>query len=124
MRVWRVVLLLNLALAVGVGWGYVWWGRQSERLARELMSAQALAAATGGEREYRAQGVVRAVLPEVNVLVITHDEIPGYMPAMTMGFRAAAPEIHDAVRVGDAVRFTLRGVPPNVVVTAIEKTAP
>ena len=37
MAAWQAVLLLNLALAVGVGWGYVWWGRQAEQLARELV---------------------------------------------------------------------------------------
>jgi len=61
------------------------------------------------------------VLPEVGVVVITHDEITGYMPAMTMGFRAVSPKIYEAVQVGDAVRFTLGGTPPNLALTAIEK---
>ena len=64
---------------------------------------------------------MRAILPEINVMVLTHGEIPGYMPAMTMGFRAASPKIHESVRVGDAVRFTVRGVPPNVAIITIEK---
>jgi Cu/Ag efflux protein CusF len=123
MAVWRAVLLLNLALAVGVGWGYVWWGRQAEQLARELASAQAAAAATG-EREYRVSGVVRAVLPEMNVLVVTHDEIPGYMPSMTMGFRTVSPQIHEGLEVGDAIRFILRGTVPNLAIVAVEKAAP
>jgi Cu/Ag efflux protein CusF len=119
MAVWRVVLLLNLALALGVGGGYLAWGRRAERLERELAGARA-AAATTGEREYLVTGVVRAVLADIDVLVVTHDEIPGYMPPMTMGFRAASPKIHEAVQVGDAVRFTLRGTPPNLAITAIE----
>jgi Cu/Ag efflux protein CusF len=118
MAVWRVVLLLNLALAVGMGWGYLWWGRDVSRLTRELAEARAAAA---GPREYRADGVVRAVLPDISVLVITHDEIPGYMPAMTMGFRAVSPKIYEAVEVGDAVRFTLQGTPPNLAIVAVEK---
>ena len=118
MALWRVVLLLNLAIAVGIGWGYVWWGRQVERLTREVAEARAAAA---GPREYRAEGVVRAVLNDMNVVVITHDEIPGYMPAMTMGFRAASPQIYETVAVGDAVRFTLRGTPPNLAIVALEK---
>jgi Cu/Ag efflux protein CusF len=118
MAVWRVVLLLNLALAVGMGWGYLWWGRDVSRLTRELGEARAAAA---GPREYRAEGVVRAVLPDINVIVITHDEIPGYMPAMTMGFRAVSPKIYEAVEVGDAVRFTLQGTPPNLAIVAVEK---
>jgi Cu/Ag efflux protein CusF len=118
MAVWRVVLLLNLALAVGMGWGYLWWGRDVSRLTRELAEARAAAA---GPREYRAEGVVRAVLPDIKVMVITHDEIPGYMPAMTMGFRAVSPKIYEAVEVGDAVRFTLQGTPPNLAIVAVEK---
>ncbi len=118
MAVWKVVLLLDLALALGVGGGYLWWGRQADRLARELAEARTAAA---GPREFHAEGVIRAVLPEVGVVVITHGEIAGYMPAMTMGFRATSPKIYAAVEVGDAVRFTLDGVPPNLAITAIEK---
>ena len=81
MAVSRVVVLLNLSLAIGIGWGYLFWGRDATRLSRELTEARAAAA---GPREYHGGGVIRAVLPDINVLVITHDEIPGYMPAMTM----------------------------------------
>ena len=121
MRAWKAVLLINLALALGLGAGYLVWGLRAARLERELQTARA-AAASGVEREWRVDGVVRAVLPEIGVLVLTHGEIAGYMPPMTMGFRAASPKITESVRVGDAVRFTLRGAPPNVAVTAIEKT--
>jgi Cu/Ag efflux protein CusF len=120
LRIWKVVLLVNLALAVGVGWGYVWWGRQAARLERELAAARVLGA--GGEREWTVGGVVRAILPDLEVVVLTHEEIPGFMPPMTMGFRAAAPKIYEGVRIGDAVRFTVRGVPPNVKIVAIDKS--
>ena len=118
MAVWKVVVLVDLALTMGVGGGYLWWGRQVERLGRELVEARAAAA---GPREFHGEGVVRAVLPEMNIVVITHGEIAGYMPAMTMGFRAASPKVYETVDAGDAVRFTLAGVPPNVAVTDIEK---
>lgn len=117
MRVWKVVLLVNLALAVGLGAGYLWRGRQLARLAGEIT----LERVTPVEREWRVRGVVRAVLPDLGIVVVTHEEIPGYMPSMTMGFRAQSPKIYEGVQVGDDVRFTLRGTPPTVVVTAIEK---
>ncbi len=120
MAVWRVVILLVLTLMVGIGWGYLWWGREVTRLTRELGEARA---AASGPREYRAEGVVRAVLPDINVIVITHEEIPGYMPSMTMGFRATSAKIYERVEVGDAVRFTLRGTPPNLAVVAVEKVS-
>jgi Cu/Ag efflux protein CusF len=124
MRLWKVVVLLNLALLLGAGWGYLWWGREAARLARELAAARAAAPAAGGAAELQGRGVVRAVLPEINVVVLTHDEIPGYMPAMTMGFRAATPNVYAAVAIGDAVRFTLRGVGASMTLTAIEKLSP
>jgi Cu/Ag efflux protein CusF len=124
MRPWRVVVLVDLALLLGVGAGYLWWGQQARRLAGELRTAQAVATTAGGEREYHGTGVVRAGLADLGILVITHGDIPGYMPSMTMGFRAASPQILESVRPGDAVRFTLRGTPPNLAITAIDKTAP
>jgi Cu/Ag efflux protein CusF len=114
------VLLINLALILGVGWGYVFWGLREGRLERELAEARA-AAASGVERQWTVEGVVRAIFPELGVIVLTHGDIPGYMPAMTMGFRVASPKIQEAVSVGDEVRFTLRGVLPDVAVTTIEK---
>jgi Cu/Ag efflux protein CusF len=130
-RAWRVVLVVNLALLVGVGWGYAWWGRRADRLATELARTVARteraereaaargAGGTAGEQQWTVRGVVRAALPDPGILVVTHEDIPGFMPSMTMGFRTAAPRIHESVRVGDAVRFTLRGTPPDVVITAI-----
>ena len=120
MRAWKAVVLINLALLVGVGWGYAFWGLRAARFQRELTEAQA-AAATGVERQWVVDGVVRAIFPELGVIVLTHGDITGYMPAMTMGFRVASPKIQESVSVGDAVRFTLKGVLPNVAITAIEK---
>src|SRR5712691_2100697 len=121
MRPWKVVLLLNLALALGVGWGYLWWGRQVARLQRELVAVRSQAAAV--EREWTVNGVVLAILADLEVVVLTHEEIPGFMAPMTMGFRAASPKIYEGVRIGDAVRFTVRGAPPNVKIVATEKAA-
>ena len=119
MKIWKVVLLLNLALALGVGWGYLWWGRQVVRLQRDLVAARSLATAV--EREWTVNGVVRAILPELDVVVLTHEDMAGFMAPMTMGFRAASPKIYEGVQVGDAVRFTVRGAPPNVKIVAIER---
>jgi Cu/Ag efflux protein CusF len=120
MRTWKAVVLLNLALLVGAGWGYAFWGLRAARLERELVAARA-ASASGVEREWTVEGVIRGIFPELGVLVITHGEINAFMPAMTMGFRVASPKIQEGLSAGDAVRFTVRGVPPNVAVIAIQK---
>jgi Cu/Ag efflux protein CusF len=65
---------------------------------------------------------VRAFVPELGIVVLTHEDIPGYMPGMTMGFRMANAKIPETLSVGDAVRFSLRGAPPLVVLTAIDKS--
>ena len=121
MRAWKAAALLNCVLVIigVVGVRQVW------RRTPGPADAQAGPTITWGgpEQEWRdIHGVVRAVLPELGIIVLTHADIPGVMPGMTMGFRMAVPKIPEPLSVGDAVRFTVRGSPPLVVVTAIEKT--
>jgi protein SCO1/2 len=56
-------------------------------------------------QRYAVIGVVTAPPAEGRVMV-AHEEIPGYMPAMTMPF-AVDPAAPPAVKAGDRVRFTL-----------------
>jgi Copper binding periplasmic protein CusF len=119
MAVWKVALVLNLTLAVGLGLGYASWGRRTEALDRELDAARAqverlerarqacAAGARAGEQQWEGRGIVRAIYPQL--LVVTHEEIRGLLPARTTGFRAAAATLRDPIRVGEAVRFSLRG---------------
>ena len=118
MRAWKAVLVVNaLLLLIGTGGAVAW--RRSQAAA----AAAAQAAAWGGpEREWRGiHGVVRAVIPDLGIVVLTHEDIPGFMPGMTMGFRVVDANIPETLSVGDAVRFSVRGSPPLVVLTEIEK---
>ena len=132
MPVWQVALVLNLTFAVGLGLGYAGWGRRAEALDREFDAARAqverlererqacAAGARAGEQQWEGRGVVRAVYPQL--VVITHEEIRGLLPARTTGFRAAAPTMRDPIRVGDAIRFSLRGtVADDAAVVAVEQ---
>ena len=121
MRLWKAVALLNLALAVGLLIGYLWWGREAARLRQETTVTIQAGAAALEEREWAVRGVVRSVIPEANVLVVTHEDIPGFMPSMTMGFRAANPRLYAGLQAGDVIRFTLKGIPPNVTIVAITR---
>jgi Cu/Ag efflux protein CusF len=122
MRLWRVVLLLNLAIGAGLLVGWLAWGREIPRLERRLLESQQRVVVVGGEQTWVVKGVVRAVIPEIQVVVLTHEEIPGFMPAgMTMGFKAKSAKMLESVRTGDIVRFTLNGVPPDVQITALVK---
>ena len=57
-------------------------------------------------RTFQVTGIVTAPMAERRVMV-AHDDIPGYMPAMTMPFAVAADET-PSLAAGDRVRFTLR----------------
>ena len=132
MPVWQVALVLNLTFAVGLGLGYAGWGRRAEALDREFDAARAqverlererqacAAGARAGEQQWEGRGVVRAVYPQL--LVITHEEIRGLLPARTTGFRAGASTVRDSIRIGEAIRFSLRGtVADDVTLVAIER---
>jgi Cu/Ag efflux protein CusF len=117
LRALTAALLVNCFL---VGFGAV-GGWHLWRRAAPQADAQTITWG-GPEREWRdVDGVVRALVPELGIVVLTHADIPGYMPGMTMGFRLAAEQIPASLSVGDAVQFTVRGSPPLVVVTAMEK---
>ncbi|HET8575632.1 MAG TPA: copper-binding protein [Methylomirabilota bacterium] len=122
MRLWRVVLLLNLALGAGVLLGYLAWGREIVRLELALDAARQQSAAVRGEGTWTARGVVRAVLPDRNIIVLTHEDIPGLMPSMTMGFKVHDPRLYQDLDIGATIRFTLKGTgPDNTEIVAIAR---
>src|SRR5215469_17604455 len=103
---WQVAILVNLALAVGLGFGYGAWGRRLATLDGEVKAEQAqveqvrrereacFAGARVGEQLWEGRGIVRAVFPRL--ILITHEEISGLLPARTTGFRLADAARHGA----------------------------
>ncbi len=63
------------------------------------------ASTSPGATTYEVRGVVRAVEREDSTLIIEHEEIPGYMPSMTMPFTVKAGEDVEGVETGEAVSF-------------------
>ena len=134
MPVWQVALVLNLVFAVGLGLGYAGWGRRAAALDRAVDAARAqverlerervacAAGARAGEQQWEGRGVVRAVYPQL--LIVTHEEIRGLLPARTTSFRfqASSAMVRTAVRVGEPIRFALRGmVLDDAAVVAVER---
>ena len=119
MRMWKVAILVNLALAVGLGFGYGAWGRRLVALDGEVKTSQAqveqlrrereacFAGARVGEQLWEGRGIVRAVFP--GLILITHEEISGLLPARTTGFRLAASANQSRAHAGDPIRFWLQG---------------
>jgi len=53
------------------------------------------------------EGVVIALRPEKQQIVLEHGEIKGFMEAMTMGYKATPTSLLTSVKPGDKVRFTI-----------------
>jgi protein SCO1/2 len=58
-------------------------------------------------RDFTVRGVVRETRPAKSQLIVKHEEIPGYMDAMTMPFQVRDPKILESVKPGDAITFQL-----------------
>lgn len=58
-------------------------------------------------RDFTVRGVVREAQPAKSQLIVKHEEIPGYMDAMTMPFQVRDPKILESVKPGDAITFQL-----------------
>ena len=58
-------------------------------------------------REYSVRGVVRRVEPERRSVVVKHEEIPGFMPAMTMPFDVKEPKELNGLKPGDQIAFRM-----------------
>jgi protein SCO1/2 len=67
-------------------------------------------AAGAGEaaKSFRVRGVVRDIKRDAGSVVIAHEAIPVYMPAMTMPFDVSKRSLLAGVQPGDPVMFQLR----------------
>lgn len=55
---------------------------------------------------YSAHGTVKSIDPDKKKLSIAHDDIPGFMKAMTMPFVVNDPSMLATIAVGDSVDFS------------------
>jgi Cu/Ag efflux protein CusF len=69
------------------------------------LAASCAKTSTAEPRVYRATGVVRSFGPGRAYVNITHDDIPGYMDAMTMSFVPTSPSQIEGLQVNDRISF-------------------
>lgn len=60
-----------------------------------------------GQKTVTGEGKVVATVASSGQLVVDHNEIKGFMGAMTMGYRVDPPTQLDGLKAGDRVRFTI-----------------
>lgn len=98
-RIFRLVLTVSAVSALG------WAVSACRPAAGPAAAAKADAAAADGKR-HPITGTVVSVLRERGTLLLDHEEIPGYMPRMTMEFSVSAGDLALA-KDGAALRATL-----------------
>ena len=52
-------------------------------------------------------GKVIALVTETQEIVVDHEEIKGFMDAMTMGYKVSPTSLLKTVKAGDKIRFTI-----------------
>lgn len=72
-------------------------------------------------RSFRGVGVVRSVNLAEGWFEIDHEEIEGYMPAMTMQWRVRDTAMLKSLSIGDKVDFTLEDDNGSELITEIKK---
>lgn len=120
MRLYKAVILVNLAFGLGLLAGYLWWERDVSRLQRNIEEIRRNNPPASGQ-SWTVNGIVRAALPNERLLVITHDRLPGLMGSMTMAFRVADPRLTEGVTPGDRVEFTVVKAGGDLILVALRK---
>ena len=69
------------------------------------------------------EGIVKKVVIPDRRVVIAHEDIPGFMHAMTMSFEVNKPSLLHNLEPGDRVRFTLEMTKLTLYLVAVEKIA-
>jgi len=64
---------------------------------------------------------VQKVIPADRRVVIAHDDIPGFMRAMTMSFEVKNPALLEKLTPGERVRFTLEKTDQTLYLVEAEK---
>jgi len=67
------------------------------------------------------RGIVQKVIPADRRVVIAHDDIPGFMRAMTMSFEVKNPALLEKLTPGERVRFTLEKTDQTLYLVEAEK---
>ena len=77
---------------------------------QELIDVSAYVASLrpkGGPKTVSGEAKVIALVPENGEIILAHEEIKGFMEAMTMGYKVSSPSLLKSVKPGDTVQFTI-----------------
>ena len=93
-------------------------GRQVGETPEDTASREELPAPV---ETHEAVGVLKAFLPDGEHIRIDHEEIPGFMEAMTMSFAVEDTTLLQGIQVEDSIRFTLSVTGDDISVSALAR---
>ena len=96
--------------------------RRASLLFAGVLAAAAACSRAPEPRTYQLQGQVLAVRPETNEILVKHEDIKGFMPAMTMPYRVKDLALLKDRAPGDLVTATLVVAPEKAWLSAITRT--
>lgn len=76
-------------------------------LAMALFGCERAPKSNDSVHHYETRGIVRGISPDRSIIDIQHENIPGYMPSMTMPFSARDQKEIVDLRLGDAISFRM-----------------
>ena len=76
---------------------------------------------SGDRKEYKLQGQVLAVENNHTQAIIRHEEIPGFMSAMTMPYDVKDPKEYESIVAGDLITATLVVQPTKAYLQEVKK---
>jgi protein SCO1 len=116
MRLLHLLILCSLAAT---------WVSCRESPERSVPSTEPPAAESAASiQTYQVKGVIKAIDPANLTLLVQHEEIPGFMAAMTMPFDVKDRAELDELQPGDTVSFRLNYTPEEAWIDQIKKIDP
>jgi protein SCO1/2 len=76
-----------------------------------------------GTRTFQVKGIVRGFAPDRSSIDIQHEDIPGFMPSMTMPFTARTQKEVAGLKLGDAISFRMTVTDKDLFLDQINKIA-
>ena len=83
-------------------------GSAESAIATNAVTASGLAPASKVTRSFAARGVIREIPAGGRTLIVRHEEIPGFMPRMTMEFDLRDTNELRGLHAGDAITFFVK----------------
>jgi len=73
-------------------------------------------------KQYQLKGQILSIKPEQQEVLVKHEDIPGFMPAMTMPYKVKSPALLEGRQPGDLITATLEVGELEANLTAMTRT--